>query len=137
MPFPEGWPPRKPSGIRSIRFYVTGTGSANFDDNAFLFSDGVGANSHTPLPVVEPGSSEDVTLEANPMAGGQNDLGAPKPMAFSKFVQITAASAAVEFSFDGINVHGTVPAGERRTMERYEAGISIRGVGATFVVEAW
>jgi len=39
MPFPAGWPPRPASSRRSLRFYATGTASANFEDNAFLFRD--------------------------------------------------------------------------------------------------
>jgi len=39
MPFPLGWPPRPATSVRSLRFYVTGTATANFRDNAFLFRD--------------------------------------------------------------------------------------------------
>ncbi len=41
MPFPASWPPRPPSGRRSIRFYVHGTATALFTDSAFLLLDGV------------------------------------------------------------------------------------------------
>jgi hypothetical protein len=41
------------------------------------------------------------------------------------------------FSFDGVNDHGFVPAGEAQVYwDRYEGGIAIKGSG-TFYVEAW
>lgn len=39
MPFPSGWPPRPATNNRTGRFYVAGTGTANYADNAFLFAD--------------------------------------------------------------------------------------------------
>ena len=95
-------------------------------------------NPYIPLPVVEPGSSTIAVLDSNPMGGGQNDLGAEAPMIFSEVILVTATAAAVEISFDGINVHGSVPSGETRQYSgRREAGIAVRGVGATFAIEAW
>lgn len=41
MAFPASWPPRPPSGVRSIRFYATDTATADFADRAYLFIDGV------------------------------------------------------------------------------------------------
>jgi len=41
MAFPASWPPRPPSGRRSIRFFVRGTATALFADSAFLLLDGV------------------------------------------------------------------------------------------------
>lgn len=55
MPFPTGWPAPFPTGRRSIRFLRTGTATANYSDNAFLFIDDAGANPFTPTPYVEPG----------------------------------------------------------------------------------
>lgn len=40
MAFPLGWPPRVATGVRSFRFYASGTSTANFYDSAYLFSDG-------------------------------------------------------------------------------------------------
>jgi hypothetical protein len=41
MPFPaNGWPPRPASAARTFRFFESGTGTANFSDNAFLFGKG-------------------------------------------------------------------------------------------------
>lgn len=37
MAFPTGWPPPIASGMYSLRFAETGTTTANFSDNAFLF----------------------------------------------------------------------------------------------------
>lgn len=39
MPFPLGWPPRLPSGLRTFRFFESGTSTANYGDNAFLFAE--------------------------------------------------------------------------------------------------
>lgn len=103
MAFPAGWPPKIPSGIYSLRFYKTGTATANFSDNAFIFShpDGTGKE------------------------------------AFSQCFRIVATSSALEFSFDGINVHGKVPASnEFFYFDRHEGGICIRG-GGTYEIEAW
>jgi hypothetical protein len=95
-------------------------------------------NPYIPLPVVNPGASTPVTLDSNPMGGGQNDLGAEAPMIFSETILVTATAAVVEISFDGINVHGSVPSGQTRQYSgRKEAGIAVRGTGATFAIEAW
>jgi hypothetical protein len=51
----SGFPPRAPSGRRSIRYYNSGTtqGSAFTDTgNSFLFIDGTGANPYQPLPKI-------------------------------------------------------------------------------------
>ena len=41
MPFPaNGWPPRPATAARTFRFFESGTGTANFSDNAFLFGSG-------------------------------------------------------------------------------------------------
>lgn len=95
-------------------------------------------NPYVPLPVVEAGSSTPVTLDSNPMGGGQNDLGAAAPMIYSEGILVTATTATVEISFDGVNIHGSIPAGETRSYSgRREAGIAVRGTGATFAIEAW
>lgn len=61
MPFPVGWPPRLSSGIRSIAFFAEGTATPDYEDNALLFIDGVGANTFEPTPYVPPGGEEFVT----------------------------------------------------------------------------
>lgn len=44
----------------------------------------------------------------------------------------------LEFSFDGNTVHGKLLAGETVVYrDRIEAGISVRGVGVTYRIEAW
>lgn len=149
MPFPtRGWPPPAATGLRSFRVYLTGTATADFEDNAFLFIDVTGANTINPLPVVEPG--EDVS---DPSYSGPHDVGSPpwgtgdngsegsageKPAIWSSHIAISATGGAVEFSFDGVNVHGSVPSGERYEFsDRYEAGISVRGAGSDYTIEAW
>lgn len=38
MPFPAGWPPDNSlASVKSGRFYQTGTGTANFSDNGYLY----------------------------------------------------------------------------------------------------
>lgn len=138
MPFPpEGWPPRLPTGKRSIRFYVTGTATANFADNAWLFSQQTGANTYTPLPVVKPGSIDPVSVP-NPSGTGRQ---ADDPIAaiWSQTIRICNDGGGVlEYSFDGTNIHGKVLANEAFTYRnRFEAGISVRGASAVFRIEAW
>ena len=57
---------------------------------------------------------------------------------WSKGIRITSAAGGyVEISFDGTNVHGRVDNGAAvEYLDRYEAGIAVRGSGA-FIVEAW
>lgn len=55
MPFPTGWPPRPATTNRSIRFYVAGTLTADYADNAYLFIDGANANTFVPIPYVRAG----------------------------------------------------------------------------------
>lgn len=76
MAFPAGWPPRPSSASRNIHFYVEATADSSFSNNAFLFSQGAGANALQPLPYVAPGSSEPVHLGAGnkssfPLGAGQ------------------------------------------------------------------
>jgi hypothetical protein len=62
----------------------------------------------------------------------------PAEQGWSGTIQIRATGAALEFSFDGINVHGLVPSGSTHIYRhRYEGGIAVRGTGATFYIEAW
>lgn len=153
MPFPtEGWPPRPASGRRSVRIYLSGTTTANFSDNAFLFSQDPGANTFTPTPHVVPGSSEtvtngDLTRGGSPSGGSRDPRDAspippPVPMIWCNTMRIMNDGAAdIEFSFDGTIVQGLLKAGEKlEYRERMEAGISIRAPGGTGVawrLEAW
>lgn len=97
-----------PSSVKTLRFYATGTGTANFADNEL------------PFDRVDP---------ASPTVPEQG---------WSGNIAIRAVGANVEYSFDGTNVHGLVLSGTQTIYQhRYEGGIAIRGVGATFYVEAW
>lgn len=59
-------------------------------------------------------------------------------VAWSRSIRIKAAGGALEFSFDGVNIHGRVSDGEDITYwDRHESGIAIRGAGMTFLLEAW
>ena len=150
MAFPTGWPPRISSGQASIRFYQTGTATANYDDNGYLFIDGTGANPYTPLPYVRPGG--DVSSKPTPpptvvppnpagtgaAGNGVNSSDAPKAMIWSESILVQNTGAAIlTISFNGTDDHGTIPAGETRTfVGRREAGIAIKG-SDTFSIEAW
>lgn len=149
MAFPAGWPPRRPnSSNRPLRFYVAGTATANFEDNAFLFIDDVGANPYTPLPVVQPGSSAVVNI-SSPMGTGTADYNrsdpnqttavSPKAAIWAGTIMVRNAGASpIEISFDGTIVQGQIAAGETRYYRnRAECGIAVRGAGMAFWVEAW
>jgi hypothetical protein len=62
MAFPDGWPPRRASGRRSIRFYKAGTLTANYADNAFLFIDEPSANTFTPVPYIRAGDTRRIHI---------------------------------------------------------------------------
>jgi len=101
------FPPPLPSNNKSLRFYATGTATADYTDNKFSFER------------VDP-----------------NDPNEPE-QAWSGSLRIIATTGAIIFSFDGTNDHGFVPAGESQTYwDRYEGGIAVKGAGV-FHVEAW
>lgn len=161
MPFPTaGWPPRQPrAGARSLRVYISGTATANYSDNAYLFVDIAGANPYSPTPVVMPGSSTPVTLPSQPMGTGaaatdvnhsQTDPALQPPpyhAIWSNSIRIcNDGGNPLEFSFDatadsgaGATIHGKLLAAESVIYrQRYESGIAIRSaLGTTFRVEAW
>lgn len=148
--FPPTWPPGPPTGVRSIRVYITGTTTSNFVDSAYMFIDQVSANTFTPLPVIAPGSTANVVVPINPWGGGRNPgnpdptFGSPPP----PLAQIWCRGLVVHntgghdlvFSFDGNNIHGLVPANTTSIYyDRFESGISVQGSGGntTFIIEAW
>jgi hypothetical protein len=139
MPFPASWPPRVPSGIRSIRFFASGVAAAAFDANAFMFLDGAGANPIIPAPNVPYGSNAPVVNPLTPTGTGTTTPPIVHPMLWSGNIRIcNDGGATLEYSFDGTNVHGRILASESFTYRnRYEAGIAVRGAGAAFRVEAW
>lgn len=162
MSLPTSWPPREPSGIRSIRFFVTGAASANYADNAYMFADGGSgsANPFTPQPYVppggEPGKAGPTVVPPTPTGTGQDihdvnasvsfdpvaaptQQGVPPKMVWSGSIMIANdGSADLHYSFDGVNDHGVVKQGEAPHWyyRRYEAGIAVKGTGA-FRVVAW
>lgn len=149
MPFPDGWPPRATSTVRSFRFFQAGATTADFADNAWLFSSAASANS--PLPYVAPGSTLPVVV--GPVAGGGRDLhdahnGQAVPVAqftprFCRVYNDTAGpNVTIQVSYDGTNVHDEILAGEVHEYEdRHEGGISFRikptHGAAAFRVVAW
>lgn len=102
------FPASLPSAIKSIRFYQTGAATANFADSQFAFE------------------------KANPADPAVPEQG------WSYSICVRAVGANLQISFDGTNIHGFVLSGTEKIYEkRHEGGISVRGVGATFHVEAW
>lgn len=159
MAFPADWPPRPATSQRSIRFFKEGTTSNDYADNAWMFRDIPNANTLTPGPAIVPGSSTPATFGTNdrsgtPMGGGRPDprfdvlpgedaASLPKPMLWAQTIQVHNSGAnPLYLSFDGVNQHGYVPAGQTRTYRnRYEAGIALKsaqvGQATTYYVEAW
>lgn len=146
MAFPAAWPPRVASNTRSIRFFTSGTATANFSDNAFLFIDGAGANTFTPVPNVPYGSNTPVADPLTPAGTGAATVasamvGGPAPLIWSYAIRVfNDGNSTLEFSFDGTNVHGRLLTGEEMTYnKRHEAGIAVRSIGGTptFRIEAW
>jgi hypothetical protein len=135
--FPANWPPRVATGVRSIRFYTTGTATANFADSAFLFGDSASANTYVPLPVVMPGSNTVVNVP-NSAGTGQNNSDLA-PMIWAQTIRLcNDGGGSLEYSFDGTNIHGKLLANESVVYRnRFEAGITVRGAGVTFRIEAW
>lgn len=143
MTVPTSWPPRPASGRRSIRFYKTGSLTANFADNCWIFGDAANnANPYTPLPEVVSGISGSPTVvPPTPWGGGTNDPGSPVSMIWSGAIRVTVTGGDLEFSFDSANppviVHGKVLSGSSVVyLDRFESGMAVRGTG-TFYVEAW
>lgn len=142
MAFPPSWPPRFPSTARTLRFYVTDTATANFSDKAYMFAEQTGANPYTPLPVIAPGSNTTVDVSntagtglATPNSNGSTGAAA---QIWSSRIRICVATADLEYSFDGVNVHGKVKVGENFLYtERRESGIAVRGATAVYRIEAW
>jgi hypothetical protein len=108
---PPAYPPPFPSNVKSLRFYETGTCTANFGDNKWAFE------------------------RVDPKDPAEPEQG------WASSIRIRAITGAIEWSFDGVTVHGRVPADEEETMwSLYEGGIAIRNATATvatFHVEAW
>jgi hypothetical protein len=149
MAFPAGWPPRLSTNGRPIRFYVKASGTAAFADAAYLFSDGVGANTFTPTPVIAPGDCKTVVnFPATPFGTGVGspESGQPEAMIWANTIRVcndeSVGGAELEFSFDGVNVHGRIAAGSSVIYRhRAEAGIAVRAaapdLAVAFHVEAW
>jgi len=130
MPLPTGWPPAAASGRRSIRFYKSGTGTAAFTGNAFLFKDTVSANPSTLPTPINPGSSDTYVYPASVSNNG--DIWAGTIRVFND------GGSDLQVSFDGTNIHGIVKSGTNSLYrDRYEAGISVLGTGVAFRIEAW
>lgn len=158
MVLPVGWPPRAATNRRSIRFFVTGTATAAFADSAYLFSDQASANTFVPLPYVAPGQVANVKLGdlaagGSPMGTGQDvhdanllapagEQEVPHPMIWANTIRIfndDGGGGALEISFDGVNVQGKIykADGPIYYRNRFESGISVRGAGVVFRIEAW
>lgn len=146
MAFPQGWPPRPASGVRSIRFFQSGNATANFSDNAYLFIDGVSADTYTKTPVVAPGDLTpvafgDLTRGGGPAGGSPNSDPVTKASMWANTIVVYNDSGNdLDISFDGSNVHDRILAAETPKYHlyrnRHEAGIAVKGAGA-FRIAAW
>lgn len=156
MALVDGFPARASSSRRSIRFYKTGTTAGTAFDatgNSFLFITGAGVNPYAPLPPVtrpdEKEPADPTEVPPTPWGSGENELSGTPPQwpptqayiwSFGIYIKNTGATNDLEFSFDGVNVHGRLaPGAERIYYNRFEAGMALRGVTAntTYIVEAW
>jgi hypothetical protein len=142
--------------VRSIRFFATGTATADYKDSAWVFSDAP-ANPFTPTPFVGPGAETQVvnvgdqtSSPSSPMGTGRDPRDAnpnftipsqpqPYPATWCSAMRIrNDGGGDLTFSFDGTNDHGVVKAGENFLYwNRFEAGICVKGAGVAFRIEAW
>lgn len=161
MPLPPGWIADAglplPSGRRSLRFFKTAAATANFADSAYNFAvPGSGSGTDASLQVPpsvkveagdERGSGSPASGTVSTPMGGQRDV-APASQAAPVTTQAAYAiricndgAGALEYSFNGTDVHGLIKANEQPVyLQRYEPGIAVRGVAGatpTFRIEAW
>ena len=103
-----------PSDRYSLRFYETGTATTLFADRKFAFA-----------------HPEDI-------ANGMTVAKARQAWSQGIRVQVSNTSGDyLEYSFDGVNVHGRIGQNETDvSFIRMEGGIAVRGQG-TFWIEAW
>lgn len=151
MPVPPGWPSRPPTGYSCLRFFKLVATTTTFADNAWMFSSMM---FNKALPYVAPGSSAPVDLSPGVIGGGQDPHDAvggvpvPVPVATAGTIRIcndapAGTGSALEYSFDGVTVHGVLFDGEEFVYRnRHESGISVRSRPATAApiaarVEAW
>ncbi len=146
------------AGVAGFAAVATGTGadSLQFNEGPTPFFGG-GGMPVFPTPFVPPGGATTQArvgipqiASGSPMGIGSSprdaDLGAamlaqaePVPMAWSYAMRISnlGATNPIDFSFDGINVHGTISVSSDHVYwDRIESGIALRGVSA-FRIEAW
>jgi hypothetical protein len=146
MPFPPNWPPKATNSARSVRVFQKGITTAFFADNGYLF--GSYAMVNQPLPYVAPGSLAPVVVP--PVAGGgqapQDAAGGvalPVPNVACKIFKVYNDGAGViEISFDGVNVHDEILAGQMHEyQDRMECGVALRfpaaGVASAFRLAGW
>jgi hypothetical protein len=205
MAFPTGWPTGAPNNSRSLRFYKTGTATANFSDSAWLFfqtdtlynenlvyspaengvrlgafvttigADGIVGNAVTSDAITinwtESSVAKTATLTSTSTVGGTNaanisaasinratgalsiTFAALHPpdtdsikltyrinrrQGYSSTIMIKAATAALEYSFDGVTVDGIVAIGETLVFRnRYEGCIAVRGNTSVYTIQIW
>lgn len=144
MAFPASWPPRPASATRTLRFYVAGTSTANFSDNAFIFREGTGADTYAKTPKIKAGSNDQAdygsaAVSGSPAGASSFDPNVVKAQIPATMIQVyNLGGTDLEISFDGTNIHGIVPGGKDVLWAyRCEAGIAVRGAGLGFRIEAW
>jgi hypothetical protein len=139
MAFPEGWPPRPASGRRSIRFFIdTGVNAtADFADNAYLFSDGISANTFKQTTTLTAGDEKKPTPVGAPdpiFDAGGSPLGTGRhpgdAYSFNPNLFMRQLGGATAFAFAGSTVTLTDPA-PTRDFDRDLVGKDIRIQNAT------
>jgi hypothetical protein len=120
------------SGVFRASEHILGSVSGNaFTNGVVSFP----SNPYVPLPTSNP-----TAVPASPSGTGPASGGTPPPMIWASAVRLCNDSLVtpLEYSFDGVNVHGVVPVNKQEVLRvRYEAGIAVRGNGAPFRIEAW
>jgi len=132
MAFPPDWPPGATDTVRSFRFFVAATATADFADNAYLYGNFPSANK--PLPFIKAGSSTPIDVP-KAWGGGKapedayEGVPVPTPHYTPRFVIIRNLdpTMVLQVSFDGVNVHDEFPPDTIFAYEdRQEGGIAFR-----------
>lgn len=145
------------TALADITAVVTGSGAGVLSKVEVRKNFFGGGGIMIPTPFVQPGGASTQVRVGNRTAGGGpmgtgilnpdpilDPYGSTVPHVFASTILIHnddgTATNTLEFSFDGINVHGVVRGGEELVLRRrQEAGIAVRlGVGTpAFRIHAW
>lgn len=144
------------NGLTGISAVANGTGNSSLTKEEVRKNFFGGGGVAAPTPVVSAGGASTVVRVGDRSAGGSpmgtgtqlnspfDPYGPTPQMVFASTILIKnddgTATNTVEYSFDGINVHGVVRGGETEILRgRREAGVAVRlGAGTpAFRIVAW